>query len=412
MKIKIFTIYAWLISCVCLTALSFSAAAQPPTATMSSLNGEVFIAFQSGTPILGIAGAVLRSGDIVRTYSGAHAMLSLSDGSKLELGENTNVMLASLGTEPAEARLNLLWGRTRSILSPLYQAEGSSFSLQTPNALIGVKSSEVDVEVLYDPNAKTTTVLAHEFDVRTINLSTGVELTVPKGHSGIIHDNVIQEIAQIIPLVPSDTGEQQSAMLSSISGEVLVSLQGKTVMPGTKGLVLRAGDTVRTNAAASAALQLPDGTTLTLGENSRINLYSLAFDAQSSVRISRIQVLRGALHTLLAEGYQAPGSSFTIQTDNVEVVLDNEPGSDSEVQYVPNTSVSTILANKADLLITHLLTEISMPIPSGHSGIVYNHVIQEVARILPSQIADQAEPEVEAPAEEHDVEGEEKKTTE
>ena len=110
-------------------------------------------------------------------------------------------------------------------------------------------------------------------------------------------------------------------------------------------------------------LQLPDGTALTLGENSHINLYSLAFDAQSSVRISRMQVLRGALHMVLSEGYQIPGSSFTVQTSNVEVVLQNEQGADAEVQYVPNTSVTTILANKSDLLITHLLTEISMPHP-------------------------------------------------
>ena len=166
MNKRTFITSVWLMSLMCLVAFSFSAEAQQPTATMTSLNGEVFISFQGGTPILGIAGTVLRAGDVVRTYTGASAMLNLSDGSRLELGENTNIMLASLETEPAQSRLELLWGRTRTILSPMYQMEGSSCSLQTPNALIGVKSSEVDVEVLYDPNAQTTTVLAHEFDVR------------------------------------------------------------------------------------------------------------------------------------------------------------------------------------------------------------------------------------------------------
>lgn len=370
---------------LCLTA-SF-ASAQQPTATISSLEEEVFLSFQGGTPISGITGTVLRAGDSIRTYSGASTMLSLSDGSKLELGENTNLILSLLAKEPSKVRLNLEWGRVRGILSPAYQAEGSSFSVQTPNALVDVKSSELDAEVLYDPEIQTTTVLAHEFDLRVINLLTGVELQIPRGHSGIIHDGVIQEVAKIIT-PPSLTGlEQQRALISTLSGEVLVALQGKSIIPGSEGLVLRAGDTIRTNAGATAALSLADGTQITLGENSHVQLYSLTEDTQSGERSSRLELLRGTLRTVLGNGYQAPGSSFTVQSANVEVVMENTEEADVELQYEPNTSVTTILAHKSDLLITHLLTEVSTMIPSGHSGIIYKHVIQEVARLLPSQLA-------------------------
>lgn len=382
--------------CLCFTA-SFSAA-QQPTATMSSLEGEVFLSYQGGTPISGISGTVLRAGDSIRTYNGASTMLSLSDGSKLELGENTNLILSLLEKEPSKARLELLWGRVRGILSPAYQAEGSSFSVQTPNALVDVKSSELDAEVLYDPEIQTTTVLAHEFDLRVINLLTGVELNIPRGHSGIIHDGVIREVAKIITPPSLTDLEQQRASVSALSGEVLVALQGKSITSGIEGLVLRAGDTIRTNAGATVALSLTDGTQITLGENSHVRLSSLTADKQSGERSSRLEVLRGTLRAVLGSGYQAPGSSFTLQSENVEVVMENTEEADVELQYEPNASVTTILAHKSDLLMTHLRTEVSTTLPGGHSGIIYNHVIQEVARLLPSALSPAA-----APAEREDV---------
>ena len=380
-RLILFTVFPGL----CLTA-SFSAA-QQATATISDLQEEVFLSFQGGTPISGITGTVLRSGDAIRTYTRAAAMLSLSDGSKMNIGENTNLTFSMLERGPSKVRLDLRWGRVRGILSPVYQAEGSSFSVQTPNALVDVKSSELDAEVLYDPEIQTTTVLAHEFDLRVINLQTGVELHLPRGHSGIIHDGVIQELAKIITPPSLTDVKQQQASLSTLSGEVLVALQGKSIIPGSEGLVLRTGDSIRTNAGASAALELEDGTQITLGENSHVRLYSLTENTESGERSSRLEVLRGSLRTVLGAGYQAPGSSFTLQSGNVEVLMENSEDAEVEFLYEPNTSVTTILAHKSKLLITHLLTEVSMTIPSGHSGIVYNHVIQEIARLLPSQIA-------------------------
>ncbi len=42
-----------------------------------------------------------------------------------------------------------------------------------------------------------------------------------------------------------------------------------------------------------------------------------------------------------------------------------------------------------------------MTIPSGHGGMIYNHAIQEVARLLPSQLTPSA-----APAESEEAETE------
>ncbi len=76
---------------LCVTFLSSLTEAEQQSATISSLNNEVLVSFQGETPTFGIAGTVLRAGDAIQTYSGANAILSLSDGSKLDLGENTNI---------------------------------------------------------------------------------------------------------------------------------------------------------------------------------------------------------------------------------------------------------------------------------------------------------------------------------
>jgi ferric-dicitrate binding protein FerR (iron transport regulator) len=236
--------------------------AQHPTATITSLTKDVFVSFQGETPVSALAGTLLRQGDSIRTYSEANAMLHLSDGSKLQLKENTNLRIIAMTKEPMIASsFELLWGRVRSILSPLYQKPDSSFTIQTPNAVVNITSSELDAEVLYEPTTKTTTVLAHEFGVDVRNEVTGVSLRLPQGHSAIIYEGIIQEIAEIIDLSQTPATQQEPATLTSLEGEVFVSFQGAVSTSAIKGTVLRAGDEIYTDANASAVLEFSDGTT-------------------------------------------------------------------------------------------------------------------------------------------------------
>jgi len=81
-----------------LAVFSFSFApsismAQQPTATISALSGEVLVSGQSAT-----VGTALRTGDTIQTQAGASAVLELSDGSKIQLGENTQTQPQSMGT--------------------------------------------------------------------------------------------------------------------------------------------------------------------------------------------------------------------------------------------------------------------------------------------------------------------------
>jgi hypothetical protein len=360
--------------------------AQEPTAVINALDEEVLVSIQGTTPTFGIRGTVLRTGDVIRTYHEASVLLNVSDGSRIELGEHTNVTLSGLAQEPEtgvrKTSLDVAWGRIRGILSPVYQAQGASFVVQTPNALISVKSSEADVEVLYEPETRVTTVLAHEFAVQVIHLLTGTSLRIPQGHSAIIRETIMQEIAEIIALPVHNNVQGQTATITSVSGDALAAVQGRDPTPVMMSMVLRAGDVLQTNIGAAAVLECFNGATVNLGEHTKMRLKMLAEDNESGRQTSRLEVFRGRLRARIPGEQQPTGSSFTIVTPNVEAALQASAKADVEILYDPAASITTVMAHEADVLITHLLTDTTAVIPAGHSGIIYNHVIQEVARIL------------------------------
>jgi len=74
----------------------------------------------------------------------------------------------------------------QATLSAGHQKEGSAFTIETPNTLVGVKFSHPIVEVSYNPSTNMTIVDAHTVDVVVTNLQTLRELIVPKGHRAVV----------------------------------------------------------------------------------------------------------------------------------------------------------------------------------------------------------------------------------
>jgi hypothetical protein len=101
------------------------------------------------------------------------------------------------------SRVKLLWGRVRAILSSGHQKEGSTFDIETPNALVGIKFSQPKVEVIYDPKKQKTTGIAHTVELFITNLLTGETKLVPVGSSVVITTTSIKIIAGIMAGVKS-----------------------------------------------------------------------------------------------------------------------------------------------------------------------------------------------------------------
>lgn len=169
------------------------------TVTITDLRGQMEIYGRSGSPGIGRKvkiGELLKVGDTIQTQDGTEATLTLPEGSMLHIGENTSIDLVALAVDPAtgarQSQVKLLKGHMRATLSAGHQKEGSSFDIETPNALIGVTFSQPNVDVNYDPETKTTVVQAYTVGLNIRNLITKAEIKeMPKGHQAVIREEFI-----------------------------------------------------------------------------------------------------------------------------------------------------------------------------------------------------------------------------
>jgi hypothetical protein len=223
---------------LCLSFFGIASSAEQPTATISSLNGSVQVTLQGKEAVAAAVGMALRSGDTIQTLSGAGVVLALSEGSELQLGENTNLDIATLAQEPATgartSRIKLLWGRIRAVLSPGHQHEGSSFSVETPNALAGVKFSHPIIEVGYDPITDTTTIDAQTVDVIVTNLKTQRFELIRKGQRGIVRKDTL--LSTLSPREAGSLNGQPIPPQGNVPEQLPPQLQ-KTLPPVTKGVL-------------------------------------------------------------------------------------------------------------------------------------------------------------------------------
>ena len=194
---------AWLLLIMFISAsLPTISFAQQPTAAIRAMNGTVFISGRTAS-----VGAVIGAGDTIQTQAGAGVTLALSDGSTVRLGENTEVALSALTQSADGARtswLSLARGRLRALLSPKHQAAGSTFTVGTPNAQVGVKFSQPDFEISYDPAKQETVGIAHSVELTAINLLTNEVIIVPVGSTvvivGLLMKIAAGTAASVIPL--------------------------------------------------------------------------------------------------------------------------------------------------------------------------------------------------------------------
>jgi hypothetical protein len=213
-NIQVLWYHVWVIATITLifSFMCTRSFAEQPTVTISSLNGDVQVALQGKGTMAAATGTVLQAGDTIQTLSGAEAVLELSDGSELELGENTSIDIAELIQESTGARtsrVKLLWGWIRATLSAGHQEEGSSFTIETPNALIGVKFSQPIVEVGYDPTTDTTTIDAQTVDVIVTILATQRVELLQKGQQGSVRKRSFSLSTQSRPSHPSEEPQKK-----------------------------------------------------------------------------------------------------------------------------------------------------------------------------------------------------------
>src|SRR6185295_664127 len=92
-----------------------------------------------------------------------------------------------------------------------------------------------------------------------------------------------------------------TAVVKTVTGQADIQRKGEaqwiSTAPGTR---LAEGDNIRAHAASSAVLDLPDGSTLFIAENSRIVVSKLEFDPQSQARQSFVHLAVGKVRAVVS----------------------------------------------------------------------------------------------------------------
>ncbi len=137
------------LAALCILAPAPRAAAQAPGAgEIDSSSGESSLS-RSGlfaSPVK--AGAVLLSGDRLRTGSDGRIQFRLRDGSAFSLGPGTDFTIAAFRMEPARERafFEMARGLVRTVSGLIGKRDQDAWRLTTPTAVMGIRGTEFTVE--------------------------------------------------------------------------------------------------------------------------------------------------------------------------------------------------------------------------------------------------------------------------
>jgi hypothetical protein len=126
-----------------------------------------------------------------------------------------------------------------------------------------------------------------------------------------------------------------SAEIKAVSGQVEIQKKGESQwVPATIGTKLFEGDNIRAFGGASARMDLPDGSTIFLAENSRVVVGKLEFDQQNQAREALFHLAVGKVRAVVSQTalrlVKARQSNFSISTQTAVAAV---RGTDFEVTY-------------------------------------------------------------------------------
>jgi len=110
-----------------------------------------------------------------------------------------------------------------------------------------------------------------------------------------------------------------NAELKRVTGRAEILRKGQTLWtPAVLGGRLAEGDDIRTFSGASVEMELPDGSTLFLAENTRVLVTKLEFDPQTKSRLVLFHLAVGKVRALVAQAaitlVRARQSNFAVST--------------------------------------------------------------------------------------------------
>jgi hypothetical protein len=163
-----------------------------------------------------------------------------------------------------------------------------------------------------------------------------VASTGRRGRGGVAGGLIVTVLLMLSLAAPAQaqlvTG---TAVIKAVAGQVEVQRKDAAQwIPAVVGARLAEGDNIRAHAGGSAQLDLPDGSTLFVAENSRVVVTKLSVDNQSNAREILFHLVVGKVRALVSKAsltlVRARQSNFAITTPTAVAAA---RGTDFEVTF-------------------------------------------------------------------------------
>jgi hypothetical protein len=169
------------------------AIAQNTVGTVSDLAGSAHVERGGSTQAV-TSGMAVELKDKFTTDAGAHLTITLSDNSKLDLAEQSTLVIDEQvvgGGGPQTTKVSLLGGHLQSLVSKALRGSAPSFEVKTPNAIAGVRGTKFSVGYAQSSPvcgaAPTSEVAVADGEVMVANSATPAEaVAVDGGYETVI----------------------------------------------------------------------------------------------------------------------------------------------------------------------------------------------------------------------------------
>jgi hypothetical protein len=187
-----------------------------PVAILTVLSGDVLMRTATGDFRSAVDGAVLHVGSMLRTSTDARALITLFDGSTVELDPASDVTIHDASARSGFTVLQSL-GRGLQVVMHLTTAD-SRYERTTPAATASVRGIDFQIGVATDRGSLSTTLMptAHLVSApvaisASVNVVTPTETTIVRATSTSVSarstsrgERVRRALAQMLSLAPSD----------------------------------------------------------------------------------------------------------------------------------------------------------------------------------------------------------------
>ncbi len=178
-----------------------SAQRQPqPAAILTVISGDVLMRFGAGDFSAATDGAVLHVGTTIRTSAGARAVITLFEGSTVELEPASDITIEEATTRGGSTIVQLAQslGRSWHVVTHLTTAD-SRYEVRTPAATASVRGTAFEVAVEDGPAGPTTTVTTTEGRVATADVGASSEVLVSADQTTTVRTNSAPEPPRSAP---------------------------------------------------------------------------------------------------------------------------------------------------------------------------------------------------------------------